>query len=280
MLLQGFPVAGKVPSDSFHVFLVALLAQVIDERRVFLDGRRQTGGVHQCREVMFQHAAFAGLRQTLFHALAGFFVLDRRDQFFHIDARIPHVQDPHLAVFRHVFAIGPHATQHGIAGDVFAEAVVAAGQDETGGQAFHIPLPGRGQGLVEVVDVEDHAPFRGRERAKIQQMTVAASLHAEPRGGRAGQVRGHVERRPAKEGERGLQHASVANRDELGDASLVRFLQQGHRIRPIVRRLPDCVLMAGALFPQALAHLAEFRDGRMQPESWAGRKGGRLRVWF
>ena len=84
-------------------------APVIDERRVFPDGRRQTVGVHQFGKIMFQHAAFAGLGQALLDALARFFVLDRRDQLFHVDAVIPHVQDPHLAVFGHVLAIGPHA---------------------------------------------------------------------------------------------------------------------------------------------------------------------------
>ena len=202
---------------------------------------------HEFRELMFQHAAFAGLRQALLDTLAGFFVLDRRDQLFNIDARIPHVQDPHVAVFRHAFAIGPHATQHGIAGGVFAEAVVAAGQHEAGGQAFHVPLPGGGEGLVQVVDVEDHAPFGGGVRPEVQQMTVAARLHANPACGRAGQVRGHVERRPSIEGERRLQHAAVANGDELGDASLVRFLHQRKRIRPIVRRLPDRVAWRGHL---------------------------------
>ena len=61
---------------------------------------------------------------------------------------------------------------------------------------------------------------------KLQQMTVAARLHAQPGRRRAGQVRGHVERRPAIEGERRLQHAAVAHGNQLGNASLVRFLHQ------------------------------------------------------
>ena len=222
---------------------------------------------------MFQHAAFSGFLKAVLETLEGFFVLDRRDQVFNIDARIPHVQDPHVAVFRHAFAIGPHAAQHGIAGFVFAEAVVTAGQHETGGQAFHIPFPGRREGLVQVVDVEDHAPFGGRESPKIQQMTVAACLHAYPGCGRAGQVRRHVERCPAIKGKRRLQHAAVANRDELWDASIVRFLNQGKGIRPVVWRLPNGVVVAGALVAQAFPHRIEFLWCRMRLKGWARREG-------
>ena len=127
------------------MLLVILVAQVKNQGGIFLDGRGKTGRGREFRELMFQHAAFAGFRQALLQSLAGFFVLDRRDQLFNIDARVPHVHDSHLAVFRHVFAIGPHAAQHGIAGGVFTEAVVAAGQYEAGGQAFHVPFPGAGR---------------------------------------------------------------------------------------------------------------------------------------
>ena len=96
---------------------MALFAPVIDERRIFLDRRRQTGRVHQFGKLMLQHAALAGFLQALLGTLAGFFVLDRREQFFHVDAVIPHVQRPHVAVFGHVFAVGTHAGQHRVAGD-------------------------------------------------------------------------------------------------------------------------------------------------------------------
>ena len=45
---------------------------------------------------------------------------------------------------------------------------------------------GAGQRLVEVVDVEDDVALRRGEAAEVQQMRVAARLHAQPgcRGGR------------------------------------------------------------------------------------------------
>jgi hypothetical protein len=38
-----------------------------------------------------------------------------------------------------------------------------------------LALPGSRQRLIEIIDVEDHSPFRRRESPEIQQMTIAAS---------------------------------------------------------------------------------------------------------
>ncbi len=129
---------------------------------------------------MFENAVFAGFRQAFLHPLDGLFILDRLHQRLDIDAGVPHFQHGHRAEFRHVLAVRSHATQHGIAGVVFAEAIVAAGQDKARGQALQIPLPRGRQRLVQVVDVEDDAPFGSGECAEIHQVTVTAGLHADP----------------------------------------------------------------------------------------------------
>jgi hypothetical protein len=134
----------------------------------FLDGRRQTGQVHHLGEIMFHHGAGAGFFYALVELLAGFLVPHFLDQFFHVDHRVPHVQGPHVTKLRHVLPVGTHTRQGRITSNIFAERVVPAGENEARGQAFDVPFPGSRQRLVQVIDVEDHAAFRGGEAAEVK----------------------------------------------------------------------------------------------------------------
>ena len=183
---------------------MTLLAPVIDQWRIVFDGRQPADNLRELGKIMFKHALMASQRQSLPKTLAGFSVLDPWNQVFEVDARIPQVQNPHLAELGHALAIRSNAGEHRIPRAVFAEAVVATGENKAGGQALHVPLPGSGQGFVKVVDVEDFPSFRGGERAEVQKVSVAASLHAQPGRRRARQVRGHVQRRTSIEGKRRL----------------------------------------------------------------------------
>ena len=156
-------------------------------------------------------------------------VLDVRDELFGLKPGIPHVQGPHRAEPGHGFAVRPDAGQHGIAGELVAEAVGAACEDKAGGQAFDVPLPRGRKRFIKVVNVEDDPPLRRGKAAEIAQVRIAARLHAKARGGCAGQVHRHVERRPAIEGERRRQHAAVAQGNQLGDSPAVGFLDQPER---------------------------------------------------
>jgi hypothetical protein len=206
---------------------------------------------------MLQDSAGAGLLQQLLMPPAGLLVPDRREDLFDVDARIPHIEDRHLAELRHALAIRSRAGQRGVSGVGFTEAVVTTGKDEARGQALDVPLPRSGERLIEIVDVEDDPPFRRGKIAEVHQMAVAARLHAQPGCRRGREIRRHVERRPAIESERRVQHAAVANRNQLGKSPLVRFLQQTHRIRTAARRFPDRVRAAWTLLPQALAERIE-----------------------
>ena len=55
-----------------------------------------------------------------------------------------------------------------------AETVGPAGDHGAGNQAFEIPLPRSGMGLVKVVDVEDELTLWRGEDAEVRQMGVAA----------------------------------------------------------------------------------------------------------
>ena len=82
------------------------------------------------------------------------------------------------------------------------ELVVAAGQDDTGCQAFEIPLPGAGERLVEVIHVEHLAAVRRGIRPEVGEMPVAADLREEACSRSVSKVGGHDLGRPAIEGER------------------------------------------------------------------------------
>ena len=61
---------------------------------------------------------------------------------------------------------------------------------------------GPGQGLVEVVEVEQQSPLRGGEDPEVGQVRVTAELDGQPGGRGAGQVGGHDLRRTTVERER------------------------------------------------------------------------------
>ena len=60
--------------------------------------------------------------------------------------------------------------------------------DEAGRESLHVPFPGAGQRLVEVVDIEHEVTFGGGEDAEVEQVRVAARLDAEPGRRRGGEV--------------------------------------------------------------------------------------------
>src|SRR5215471_18947095 len=127
------------------------------------------------------------------------------------------------------------------------------GDHEARGEPFHVPFPGRGQRLVEVVDVEGEAPLRRGEAAKIEQVAVAARLDMKPGGRRLREIRGHDRRCPPKEGEGGLEHAAPAYGDQLRRAPLVRGLEEDEGIRAVARLRPLAVAPARAALTKALA---------------------------
>jgi hypothetical protein len=81
---------------------------------------------------------------------------------------IPRVQAPHPGGLVHpVPILGDPGHDHSAAVGRL-EAAVAPHDLEAGRQPFHIPFPRAGQGLVEIVDVENHPPFGGAEQAEVR----------------------------------------------------------------------------------------------------------------
>jgi hypothetical protein len=90
---------------------------------------------------------------------------------------------------------------------------VPRGEDDARREALDVPVPRRGQRLVEIVDVEENVPLRRREAAEIHQVSVAARLHPEPGGRGRRHVGGHDRGGAAIESERRLRHPPEADRD-------------------------------------------------------------------
>jgi hypothetical protein len=83
-----------------------------------------------------------------------------------------------------------------------AQTVGAGRKDQRRHEPLEIPLPRRGQGLIEVIDIENQPALRRGEITEIHEMSVAASLNVDARRRRAGEVRRHDRRRPTIESKR------------------------------------------------------------------------------
>ena len=130
---------------------------------------------------------------------------------------------------------------------------MASGDDDAGRESLDVPLPGSGQGFVEIVDVEEDVALRRGEAAEIHKVSVAAGLYA--KSGRRGrrQIGRHDRGCAAIKGERRLGHASEADRDQLRDSAFVGLAQKLDRIAPILGRLPAAVRGARRRVAQRLA---------------------------
>ena len=120
-------------------------------------------------------------------------------------------------------------------------------------EPLDVPLPRRAERFVEVVDVEQQPPLGAREAAEVGRVTVTAGLHVNPGDRRARQVHRHERGRAAKERERRLPHAPVADRQQLRQPATIRLREDVDRIAAIRRCLPLGVRRARNLVAQRLA---------------------------
>ena len=75
------------------------------------------------------------------------------------------------------------------------ETAFAAQDLDARSEALHVPFPGAGKCLVEVVDVEQDLSLGRAEEAEVRQVGIAAQLDVDARARRRRQVGGHHERR-------------------------------------------------------------------------------------
>jgi hypothetical protein len=78
---------------------------------------------------------------------------------------------------RHAAAVAFGEVQHGLLAGGPLDGGLAPGEEERGGEAFEVPLEGAGDGLVEVIDVEEQtAVERAGIGAEVFHVGVAAEL--------------------------------------------------------------------------------------------------------
>ena len=83
----------------------------------------------------------------------------------------------------HALAVGEPEGDDRFLAHTLGETTPPAGHHDAGGQPLHVPLPGPGQCLVEVVAVEDELAFGRTEDAEVGEVGVAADLGVEPERG-------------------------------------------------------------------------------------------------
>ncbi len=204
-----------------------------------------------------QHAVRAGVAQLgdRAHPLA---VVDRARFLQDVDRLEPGVPDLERVgrgQLVHALAVGLGYTQRAGRAVVLAEAVVAAGQHDAGGEPLEVPLPRPRQRLVEVGDVEDVVALGGGEAAEVEQVRVAAGLDGQPADRRGRQVVRHHGGRTAVVGQRRLGHAGVADGDQVRQPVGIGRVQHRDRIGSGRRGQPERVRGAGQVLAHRLARL-------------------------
>ena len=165
--------------DRAQAIFQLLVTEVDDQRRVVddpevaaLDG----GHLGQRLEVI----AMRRLEQAALEVLADVWRHDRGDV-RPGDPVVPDGQVAHRRELGHPLAIGADGGGGGGGAIGRLVPVRAAGDDDAGGQALDVPLPGGREGLVEVVDVEDLVALRRGEGAEVREVGVAAGLDGQAR---------------------------------------------------------------------------------------------------
>ena len=126
--------------------------------------------------------------------------------------------------------------------------------DEARGEPLQIPFEWCGQGLVEIVDIEDESSLRRGEAAEIHQMTIAARLNDYSAGWRAREVVRLYCGRASKVCKRGLSHPPVPNRDQILEPVFVLSFDHCDDISLVALPEHDLAMRRSRTFqPQCLA---------------------------
>ena len=158
-----------------------------------------------------------------------------------IEAGVPGLQHVHVCELPHGLAVAAGAGDRGIASVVVRQLVGTRGEHERGNKPLDVPLPRRGECLVEIVDVEDQPAFRRGEAAEIHQVRIPAGLDVDARGRRGSQVGGHDAGGAAVERERRLQHAPIAQWHQVRLAGHIRGAKDCERVFATCVRAPGAV---------------------------------------
>jgi hypothetical protein len=241
VVLQGLLVVAQVGAqplaDDLRAIVAADLVDRYDQWRIADDARLAGNVVGQLGE-RTEAVLAPGLGQRLVEVLASRPAQVLGDLLL-VQPGVPDVDRAHRRERAHRPAVGARRATDGVAAHAAAESAIAARHLDARGQALDVPFPGPGQGLVEVVDVEDEPAVRCGEPAEVGEVRIAAQLDARAADRRAGEVGGHDRRGAAEEREGRAHHAAVADGHELGRPRARLSHEDLDRIGAIHQRLTD-----------------------------------------
>src|SRR5271156_46966 len=150
---------------------------MVDDRRVVLNS---AASIHDLTELgkcglRRSGSGFPCLRlQTIYQVLI---FVERLQQIFERDSRIPCPEYGLFGEIRHPLPVGSRGCSHSIGGDPLGKTPIPRRQHQTGAQSLHVPLPGTRESLVEVIDIENQSAFWRGIAAKVHEMAVATCLY-------------------------------------------------------------------------------------------------------
>ena len=178
-----------------------------------------------------------------------------------VDPGVPELEVAHPRVLSHALSVRLDDAPGGGFAVGLVEADEAPAYDGARDQALEVPFPRAGIRLVEIVDAEDEVALRRGERAEVRHVHVAAGLHRESGDRRRRDVADHDRRGAPQKRERRRQHAGMADRQQLRQASFCLRFEDCDRV---AARWGLVFRMGGErdLASQALAGSEALLDGR------------------
>src|SRR5271170_6180584 len=179
---------------------------MVDDRRVVLNSPAAMHDLTELGKCGFRRSGsgFRCLRlQTTYQVLI---FLERLQQIVERDSRVPCSEYGLFGEIRHPLAIGSRGCSHSIGGDPLGKTPIPRRQHQAGAQSLHVPLPGTGESLVEIIDIENQSAFWRGIAAKVHEVAVAACLYGDPGHSRMREVMRLDDRRAPEEFEWRLGH--------------------------------------------------------------------------
>ncbi len=141
--------------------------------------------------------------------------------------RVPDVERAHAGELGHGVAVAPDRLPSTLRRRSLREnPLTRPATDRLAASRLTSHSHGPGDGLVEVVEVEEQPAFGRGEQPEVRQVRVTAQLHRRPETGAAARSIGHPAGVAAEERERGRHHPAVPHRHQLGNAGARLLLGQ------------------------------------------------------
>jgi len=155
-----------------------------------------------------------------------------------------HLNACHPGKLQHFGAVHFGAGEHSVNASAIGILRFSPGKNEARRQTFQVPFPGRTNGLVKIVDIENETAIRRGVCAQVANVSVAADLHKNLRARQRSQVSGHHRNVPAEVTKGRERHARHLDRHQLWNALAIRFRNDGDGIVLAFVGIPTSVIGA------------------------------------